>query len=83
MFLSLSNISRPRRLTANEAGCCCPHLALPMSRKKSKTKKFSPGAEARRRARERAGSPPASKIIPDKRLKPTKHKKQLLEDYER
>jgi hypothetical protein len=53
-----------------------------MSRSKSKTKrrKFTAAGEARRRARELAGSPPAARIIPDKRLKPSKHKKKLLEE---
>jgi len=27
-----------------------------------------------------AGPPPAARVIPDKRLKPPKHKKNLLED---
>ncbi len=53
-----------------------------MSRSKSKAskKKFTAGGEARRRARELAGSPPAARVIPDKRLKPPKHKKKLVED---
>jgi hypothetical protein len=52
-----------------------------MSRSKTKTKpkKFTAGGEARRRARELAGSPPAARVIPDKRLKPPKHKKRLEE----
>lgn len=48
--------------------------------KKRKSKKFTAGAEARRRARELAGPPPAARVIPDKRLKPPKHKKHLIED---
>ena len=53
-----------------------------MSRSKSghKPKKFSAAGEARRRARELAGPPPAARVIPDKRLKPPKHKQKLLED---
>jgi hypothetical protein len=53
-----------------------------MSRSKSraKSKKFTASSEARRRARENAGTPPAARVIPDKRLKPTKHKKKLLEE---
>jgi hypothetical protein len=53
-----------------------------MSRSKSKrkSKKFTAGGEARRRARELAGSPPAARVIPDKRLKPPKHKKKLVEE---
>jgi hypothetical protein len=38
-------------------------------------KKFTASKEARRRARLAAGSPPAARVIPDKRLKPPKHKK--------
>ena len=49
------------------------------SKNKSKRKKFSAGSEARRRARELAGTPPAERVIPDKRLKPPKHKKKLME----
>jgi len=53
-----------------------------MSRSKTKTKpkKFTAGNEARRRARELAGHPPAARVIPDKRLKPPKHKKTLVEE---
>jgi hypothetical protein len=49
-----------------------------LAKKKSK-KKYSVGKEARRRARERAGLPPAERVIPDKRRKPPKHKKQVFE----
>jgi hypothetical protein len=48
--------------------------------RKRKPKKFNAGGEARRRARELAGSPPAARVIPDKRLKPPKHKKKLMEE---
>ena len=53
-----------------------------MSRRKTKAKpkKFTAAGEARRRARELAGPPPAARVIPDKRLKPPKHKKKLVED---
>jgi hypothetical protein len=53
-----------------------------MSRTKtrSKPKKITAGGEARRRARELAGPPPAARVIPDKRLKPPKHKKRLVEE---
>jgi hypothetical protein len=50
------------------------------SKSRSKPKKFSASGEARRRARELAGSPPAARVIPDKRLKPPKHKKKLVEE---
>jgi hypothetical protein len=49
------------------------------SKTKSKPKKFTAASEARRRARELAGPPPAARVIPDKRLKPPKHKKKLEE----
>jgi len=49
-----------------------------MARKK-KPKKFTAANEARRRARELAGSPPVERIVPDKRLKPPKHKKSVEE----
>lgn len=51
-----------------------------VSAKKRKLKKFTAGTEARRRAREVAGPPPAERIILDKRRKPSKHKKNFLED---
>lgn len=50
-----------------------------MPGRKRKLKKFNAGGEARRRARELAGPPPAARVIPDKRLKPPKHKKGLEE----
>jgi hypothetical protein len=51
-----------------------------MAKSKRKPSKFTAAREARRRARELAGPPPAERIIADKRLKPPKHKKNLLED---
>ena len=62
-------------------GCWAGSQPL-MRRAKGKVKprKFTAGSEARRRARELAGPPPASRVIPDKRRKPPKHKKKLLED---
>ncbi len=53
-------------------------LRVPMARSKSR-KKFTAAKEARRRARELAGTPPAARVIPDKRRKPPKHKKELIE----
>jgi hypothetical protein len=50
------------------------------SRRKIKPKKFTAAGEARRRARELAGPPPAARVIPDKRLKPPKHKQKLMEE---
>lgn len=51
-----------------------------MAAKKHKGRQYDPAKEARRRAREQAGQPPAERIIPDKRRKPPKHKKEILED---
>jgi hypothetical protein len=42
--------------------------------------KLRVGKEARRRARNAAGTPPVEKIIPDKRHKPPKHKKSPLQE---
>jgi len=54
-------------------------LLRTMAKSKRKPSKFTAGREARRRARELAGPPPAGRVIPDKRLKPPKHKKDPLE----
>jgi len=52
-----------------------------VSKSKNKIKKrVDVGKESRRRARERAGLPPAERVIPDKRRKPPKHKKRILEE---
>lgn len=45
----------------------------------NRQKKIDVGREARRRAR-LAGQPPAGRVIADKRLKPPKHKKRLVEE---
>jgi len=50
-----------------------------MSRKKRPRLRVS--KEARRRARLGIGLPPAERTIPDKRSKPPKHKKSIL-DFE-
>jgi hypothetical protein len=52
-----------------------------MSPKKRK-KKFTAANEARRRARDVAGPPPAERVIANKLRKPPKHKKALIEDAE-
>jgi hypothetical protein len=54
-------------------------LVTIMAKSKRKPSKFTAGREARRRAREAAGPPPAERLIPDKRRKPPKHKKNPLE----
>ncbi len=43
-------------------------------------KKFSVEKEARRRARERVGLPPAERVLADRRRKPPKHKKRIIEE---
>jgi hypothetical protein len=50
-----------------------------MTKGKKKPSKFTAAREARRRAREVAGPPPVQRVIPDKRIKPPKHKKDPLE----
>ncbi len=61
-----------RKLRKRQAG----QLKLAPTRPR---KRIDVGKEARRRARERAGAPPAERVIPDKRRKPPKHKKRELE----
>jgi Domain of unknown function DUF488 len=51
-----------------------------MAAKRPKKPKFTAATEARRRAREAAGAPPAVRVIPDKRRKPPKHKKMPEEE---
>jgi hypothetical protein len=45
-------------------------------------KKFSAATEARRQARELLGRPPATRVEQDRRRKPSKHKKHVLEETE-
>jgi len=52
-----------------------------MARKRKK-QKFEKGTEARRIAREQAGTPPAARVIPDRRRKPPKHKKAVLDEQD-
>jgi hypothetical protein len=47
--------------------------------KKHKKKRFEAGKEARRRARASGIAPAATRVIPDKRKRPPKHKGDLLE----
>ena len=53
-----------------------------MARKKRKPA-FTAAKEARRRARLAAGTPPAARVIPDKRRKPPKHKPKLTDLLDR
>lgn len=48
------------------------------SRRKKKQKLFA-GKEARRIARTLVGQPRPERVIPDKRKKPPKHKKEVLD----
>ncbi len=48
--------------------------------KKRKKKRFEAGKEARRRARASGIAPAATRVIPDKRKRPPKHKKDVLEE---
>lgn len=43
-------------------------------------KKFSVPKEVRRRSRATLGTPPSTRVIPDTRKKPPKHKKKLTEE---
>jgi len=47
---------------------------------RSRKKRIHLAKETRARARQALGLPPAERIVPDKRLKPPKHKKKLIED---
>jgi hypothetical protein len=47
--------------------------------KKTKKKRFDAGKEARRRARVSGLAPASTRVIPDKRRRPPRHKKDLLE----
>lgn len=50
-----------------------------MSRSRRK-KRLTPGKEARRIARTLVGQPQPERVIPDKRKKPPKHKKDIFEE---
>ena len=53
-----------------------------MGSRTRKRRKFTAGKEARRSARALVGQPPPERVIPDKRRKPPKHKKPLIEKLE-
>ena len=46
---------------------------------KLKKKGIDPAKEARRRARKSGAAPAATRVITDKRLRPPKHKKTILD----
>jgi hypothetical protein len=48
--------------------------------KKRKKQLFEAGKEARRRARASGLAPAATRVIPDKRKRPPKHKADLIEE---
>jgi hypothetical protein len=45
-----------------------------------KKKKLDAGTEARRRARKAGAAPSGTRVIPDKRRKPEKHKREWLRE---
>lgn len=47
---------------------------------RKKPSKFQKASETRRLARERLGTPPPARVIPNRRRKPPKHKKLWLEE---
>jgi hypothetical protein len=47
--------------------------------KPTRPKKFSAPKQARKRSREVLGTPPATRVIPDRREKAPKHRKRLIE----
>ena len=49
---------------------------------RKRKKKFTAVKEAKRVAREIVGRPPAERVIANKRHKPPKHKKALIEEAE-
>ncbi|HEV2297690.1 MAG TPA: hypothetical protein VGR72_04145 [Candidatus Acidoferrales bacterium] len=47
---------------------------------RKKPRKFQKAVESRRLARERVGTPPPARVIPNRRRKPQKHKKEWLKE---
>jgi len=72
------NESRRKKPATAQAELKFDESEAAMPSKKRKTK-FTAAKEARRRARLAAGSPPAERVIADKRRKPPKHKKRVDE----
>ena len=48
--------------------------------KKRKKKRFDAGTEARRAARQSGIKPASTRVIPDKRKRPSKHKENWLDE---
>lgn len=51
-----------------------------MARNIRNRQKIDVGKEARRRARAQVGLPPVGKIVPDKRKRPPRHKKRVIDE---
>lgn len=51
-----------------------------MARNIRNRQKIDMGKEARRRARMQIGRPPVEKVVPDKRKKPPRHKKRVIDE---
>jgi hypothetical protein len=49
---------------------------------KRRKNRLEKGIEARRRARKSGSAPAGTRVIPDKRKKPEKHKPDLLQEVE-
>ena len=47
---------------------------------RKRPKKFSAAKEVRRQARTLIGAPPPTRVLKDKRRKPPKHKKEIVEE---
>jgi hypothetical protein len=47
---------------------------------RKKPAKFQKATETRRLARQRVGTPPPARVIPNRRRKPPKHKEQWLKE---
>jgi hypothetical protein len=74
---------REKRVTYPAAPSPQAQLALeyqPAMASKKRKPKFTAAKEAKRQAREAVGSPPAERVIPDKRRRPQKHRKPLEEE---
>jgi hypothetical protein len=55
-------------------------MARVSKRKNRRKPRLRVEKEARRRARQGVGPPPPGRVITDKRLKPPKYKKELIEE---
>jgi hypothetical protein len=81
MVVRLSSERSDRASPRNSCATPVEGINLAFSLAKSKSRqRLNVSKEARRRAREQAGLPPAERIIPDKRRRPPKHKRKLLEE---